>query len=267
MLAVQLLGRIRVWHDGTEVDLGPPGRQALFGLLALAAGHPVTRRDLVDALWPHAAPRTATNVLQTYVKHLRRVVDPHRPARSRSAVLPAVGDGYALHIDGDAVDVHRFRELAGTARSRERAGDVRGAVAAYGAALALWHGPPLVDAPALADHPQVTVLVVQHRQALARYGDLMIASNRSAEALAVLVGDAVRHPLDESAQARLLRACHAAGQRDRAFAVYESTRRSLAEELGVGPGQHLVAAYRDLLRDDAVPAAARAARTDPAAPG
>ncbi|MEU4427457.1 BTAD domain-containing putative transcriptional regulator, partial [Actinoplanes sp. NPDC024001] len=128
-------------------------------------------------------------------------------------------------------------------------GDVRGALAAYGAALALWHGPPLVDVPALADHPKVTVLAVQHRQALARYGDLMIASNRSAEALAVLAGDAVRHPLDESAQARLLRACHAAGQRDRAFAVYESTRRSLAEELGVGPGRHLVAAYRDLLRD------------------
>ncbi|MEU4427126.1 winged helix-turn-helix domain-containing protein, partial [Actinoplanes sp. NPDC024001] len=119
MLAVQLLGRIRVWHDGAEVDLGPPGRRALFGLLALAAGHPVSRRDLVDALWPHAAPRTATNVLQTYVKHLRRAVEPYRPARSRSAVLPAVGDGYALQVDDSAVDVLRFRELAGTARSRE----------------------------------------------------------------------------------------------------------------------------------------------------
>ena len=63
-----------------------------------------------------------------------------------------------------------------------------------------------------------------------------------------------RHPLDESAQARLVRACHGAGQRACAFEVYRSTRRRLAEELGVDPAPELVSAYQMLLRGDADPA-------------
>ncbi|MEV6302631.1 BTAD domain-containing putative transcriptional regulator [Actinoplanes sp. NPDC051861] len=247
MLDVQILGRTRVWRDGTEADLGPPGQRALFGLLILAGGQPLTRQAMVEALWPVEAPRAAANILQTYAKRLRRCLEPGRLPRARSAALPAVADGYAFAAEDATVDVLRFRQSVRAARRAERIDDTTGALAAYGLALALWHGPPLADVPLLAAHPGVTALVVEHRQVVARYGELMTAAGRSTEVLAMLAEDAMRHPLDEAAQARLVRACHAAGQRARAFEVYRATRLRLAEELGVDPAPDLVSAYRELL--------------------
>lgn len=96
--------------------------------------------------------------------------------------------------------------------------------------------PALADIPVLAGHPRVVGLIGERRQVLARYVEGMIAAGSAAEVLAVLAEDVAAHSLDESAQARLVRAYKAAGQRARASEVYESARRLLADELGVDPG-------------------------------
>jgi tetratricopeptide (TPR) repeat protein len=79
---------------------------------------------------------------------------------------------------------------------------------------------------------------------------------------------AAGQPFDEEAQARLVRAYHAIGQRAQAFAAYRAARARLADELGVDPGPVLVAAHAALLRRPAPDRPDQAetdqAETDPA---
>jgi DNA-binding SARP family transcriptional activator/uncharacterized protein HemY len=253
VLVVQVLGPTRAWRDSTALDLGPTGRRAVFGLLALASGRPLARRELIDALWGDRPPDSATNVIQTHVKHLRRLLEPGRQARAPSSRLPMVGDGYALHLPTDVLDVARFRDLTSRAAESERSGDLHRTAELLSEALRLWRGLPLADVPILADHPQVLALVGERRTALARYAQAMVAIGRAADVIPILAEDAAANHLDESAQARLVRAYHAAGQRAQAFATYDSARRLLSDELGVGPGPELVAAYLSLLEEPPAP--------------
>jgi DNA-binding SARP family transcriptional activator/Flp pilus assembly protein TadD len=244
---VQILGSVRAWRGGSELALGPPGQRALFGLLALADGQPLSRAQLIDALWSDQPPNRAVNVIQTYVKRLRRLLEPEREPRSASVLLPAVGTGYALHLPAGSLDAAAFRDLVGAASAV--AADPHGMASLLGEALGLWQATPLADAPALADHPMVVSLIRERHAALGPYAEAMIATGGAAEALPLLAQAAAGQPLDEAAQARLIHTYNAAGQRDRAFAVYEETRRRLADELGIGPGPQLAEAHAALLRE------------------
>jgi DNA-binding SARP family transcriptional activator/tetratricopeptide (TPR) repeat protein len=246
---IQVLGPLRVWHGDDEVGLGPPARRAVLGLLVLAAGEPVSRATLVDALWGERPPPSAVNVLQTHVKHLRRLLEPGRPSRAHSDLLPHVHGGYALQVDATEADLPRFRQLVAEANAAHRDEDTALVASLLAEALALWRGQPLADVPLLAGHPTVVSLLDERRVALARYGDAMIAAGSAAEVLPALVEAATEQPLDEPTQARLIRAHHAVGQRAKAFETFHATRERLADELGVDPGPELVAAHTALLRD------------------
>ncbi|WP_410613196.1 BTAD domain-containing putative transcriptional regulator [Amycolatopsis sp. lyj-109] len=262
---IQVLGSLRAWHDGAELDLGPPGRRAVLGLLALAGGDAVARRDLVDALWGDRPPPTAVNVVQTHVKHLRRLLEPGRAPRAGSGVLPHVGGGYAVQRDAVDVDLWRFRELIAEANDAQRDADPVRVVASLGEALRLWHGRPLADLPPLTGHPKVVSLVVERREAFSRYAGAMIETGAAAEVLPGIAEAAAEQPLDEAAQALLIRAHHALGQRGEAFRLYGQVRTRLVDELGIDPGPELLAAHAAVLRAPvtAVPAEPRQAQRVP----
>ncbi|MGC4895995.1 BTAD domain-containing putative transcriptional regulator [Micromonospora sp. DT31] len=246
-VSLQLLGPLRLRRGSEELAAGPPQRRAVLALLALAGGQPMTRDELCAALWPDRPPTAAANVLQTHVKHLRRVLEPWRPRRARSALLPSVGSGYALRVPRTAVDALRFRDLVAGARAARLAGDRERLRREAGAALRLWRRP-LPDVPALAGHVRVAVLVAEWRQVLGWYSDEVIRADRGEEVLTAVEQDAGRHPLDEGAQARLVRLYGAVGRRADAVASYHVARRRLGEELGIDPGPELSDAYRDVLR-------------------
>ncbi|HVQ90164.1 MAG TPA: BTAD domain-containing putative transcriptional regulator, partial [Mycobacteriales bacterium] len=247
-MRIGVLGPVRLWRDdGEPVSPGPAGQRAVLALLALAGGHPLSRGELVDGLWQQSPPASVANVLQTYIKRLRRILEPDRRPRSRSRVLPGVGDGYALRIDPDDVDVFRFRRLVAAAAATRRDADPYRAVTLLTEALALWDGPPLVDVPALADHPKAVALVEERYAALGAYGDAMVAAGTAVDALPTLEEAAAARPFDEAGQARLIRAYQVAGRRARAFERYHEVRHLLDEELGVEPGPELAAAHTALL--------------------
>lgn len=247
-MRVQVLGPLEWWREGVRVELGTPHQRTVLGMLLLADGRPLSRVEFADALWGDRQPPSVANLIQTYVKRLRRLLEPDRTPRTVSVLLPRVGEGYALRVPEDCVDVSRFRRLAGRAEAAQREHGPGPAAELLDEALRLWHGPPLADLPSLAVHPAVVALAGERRTAVARYGEAMLASGRAAEALPVLERDAGSHPLDEGSQARLVRAYKAVGRRDSAFTAYLSARRRLIEELGVDPGPELTTAYESLLR-------------------
>lgn len=250
---IQVLGPMRAWHDDQPVELGPPGRRAVLGLLVLAGGQLVTLDSLADAIWGETPPASAVNILQTHVKHLRRLLEPDRPPHSRSELLPYQGEGYRLCIPADQIDLLRFRRLVRLAADRETAD--RETVAPLVEALALWQGPPFADLPLLARHPRTTAVLQEHRTALTRYAGMMLAAGAAGavgaadRAITALEEAVAADPLDEAGQALLVRAYGAAGRRAQGFAAFHAARRRLADDLGVDPGPELAAAYTQLLDD------------------
>ncbi|WP_425434418.1 AfsR/SARP family transcriptional regulator [Nonomuraea wenchangensis] len=222
----------------------------MLGVLALNAGRLTTRRELIESLWGQRPPSSAVNVLHTHTKHLRRLLDPRHSPRGQDGVLSTVGDGYLLRLPDDALDLLRFRRTVTAARQAESCGDPARAAALYREALRLWEDDdPLCDVPALEDHPKVWGLKTERRRAQLSYWDLMLRTGNAAEIIAALAVQGAANPLDEAVQATLIRAYQATGQRAIAFDRYETTRRALADELGVEPSDELRRAHRHLLQE------------------
>lgn len=178
-LRIQVLGPVRAWRDDVALEIGPPGQRAVLGVLALVAGRPLTRNELISAIWcERRPPASAVNVIQTYVKHLRQILEPGRAPRTRGSVLRQIGDGYTLHVDRSEVDIVGFRRRLAAASVAVRGDEIEHAARLIDEGLAMWHGPPLSDLPLLAAHPGVVALAAERYDALARYGHLMLTLGR-----------------------------------------------------------------------------------------
>src|ERR1700761_7961125 len=71
----EVLGPVRAWHDGAELDLGSPQQRAVLAILLLSRGWQVPRDVLIDAIWGEAPPRAAPGTIRTYISRLRRCLD------------------------------------------------------------------------------------------------------------------------------------------------------------------------------------------------
>lgn len=252
-IRVSVLGPVRAWRASDELALGPPQQRTVFALLVLADGRQVSTADLIDALWVSKPPPSATNVLQTYVKRLRRLLEPDRPSRHDSSLLLTTGQGYLLDPASIDLELTRFRSLVTSARAAHRAGEHGEALSAVQQAMDLWAGPPLDNVPLLADSHWSRRLDRERCTALDLLAGAAIAQGRAAEALPLVEAAAAKHDLDERLQTRVIQLYGALGRRSDAFVAYRRARRRLADELGVDPGADLEAAHDELLRDQAAP--------------
>ena len=99
-----VLGRIAVMVDGRQLVLGSTREAALLADLLVHAGQVVPASRLIDDLWRGSPPPGATAKLQTYVKNLRRVLEPRRAQGAPSAVLVSRRPGYLFERRADALD-------------------------------------------------------------------------------------------------------------------------------------------------------------------
>ncbi|GIJ10457.1 BTAD domain-containing putative transcriptional regulator [Micromonospora andamanensis] len=247
-LTIELFGRTAAWRNGAEVALGPTGQRTIFAMLAINVGRPVLRRELLDSLWPDSPPREAINIIQTYVKRLRRSLEPERPPRVSSGLLRRVSDGYALCADAEAIDLGRFRSKADLARSARRHGDDHRVWLLLDEALRIWHAPILADLPELAGHPLARVLEDERANAVCWYAEAALSQGNADEALVVVGQAAAVSPLDESLHAWLIRLYMAVGRRAEGLVTYHRIRQRLARELRLDPNPELEELHRMLKR-------------------
>jgi DNA-binding SARP family transcriptional activator len=189
-------------------------------------------------------------MLQGYVSHLRKVLEPRR-SRGEHELLVSRPPGYILQIRREQIDAERFDRLVTEGRRLLEAGDVDAAVAQLRAALGLWRGPALGD---LAYQPfarpeaerleELRLLALEYRidaeLAAARH-EVLVPELRE------LVG---RHPLRERLCAQLMAALYRSGRQAEALEVYRRMRRALHDELGIEPGPALVQLERAILEQD-----------------
>ncbi|GAA2372292.1 hypothetical protein Cme02nite_00550 [Catellatospora methionotrophica] len=267
MVRVAVLGTTRALRDGPAVDIGGPRQRAVLARLVAAGGQVVATDRLIDDLWGGEPPPKALAALQVYVSHLRRALEPGRPARSPATILISAAPGYALRLPVESVDVWRFEALTADAAAC-LADDPGRALGLLDAALSAWDGTAFEEfadedwAAAEARRLEQTRLDAVEQRAVAA-----IALGQPARVVAELDGHVRAHPLREQAVHALATALYQVGRQADALAVLRTARDRLDDELGVEPGPALRELEVDVLRQapHLRPVPARAASAGPVA--
>lgn len=245
---LQVLGPLRLWRDGTEVDAGPRQQAFLLTLLLARAGRPTSTNELIDLIWGDDVPASALNVVQKYVGALRRILEPLLPARGTGSFLHRRGNAYLFTAGPDALDLVAFREHVDAARTALAQGHPEAALDHYGEALRLWRGPAgngIADGTGAA--PVFAALDDEFYDACTAAAELAVSTGRPQRVLPALQLAASMAPFHEPVQAGLVGVLRAAGRQAEALAVFRGVRDRLVDELGIDPGPALEAAHRRVL--------------------
>jgi DNA-binding SARP family transcriptional activator len=228
----RLLGPLEVCDDGRSLSLGGPKQRALLTMLLLRANEPVSVDELVDALWGPSPPQTASTSLQNCVSRLRKLVGP-------DALVWRAG-AYELRVPPDQIDLGRFDELVARARESFAVGDPRSASTDLTAALALWRGRALADV-AFESFVQTEIARLEERRIVAveERIDAELQLGHHADLVADLEALVSANPLRERLAAQLMLALYRCGRQADALAVYQRTRGTLVEQLGIRPNPAL----------------------------
>ena len=223
-IEVKLLGPLEVATPGGSVEFEGAKQRRLFVALALKAPDSVSVDELVEAVWDDRPPDGRDAALQKQVSRLRARLGEALPVRRKAA-------GYALEIDRDAIDSHRFEAQLDAAR---------GDAARLATALELWRGP------ALADHrfdnfaqSEVTRLDELRLEAIEERFQAELARGQAVDLVGDLRALVAEHPLRERLRGQLMLALYRAGRQADALEQMREGRRRLVEELGLEPGPEL----------------------------
>jgi predicted ATPase/DNA-binding SARP family transcriptional activator len=240
---VCVLGRIGVVADGGEVVLGATREAGLLADLLVHAGEVVPAARLIDDLWRGDPPPGASATLQTYVKNLRRMLEPGRAAGEASEVLLTRRPGYLLAIDQVEFDAACFERMVeqGRAHLAERAPGQAGE--RLREALALWRGPAYGELAAesyvqaeAARLDELRMVAVEARV------EADLALGRHAELCGELEAFVTKHPYRERLWGQRMLALYRAGRQSDSLRAYQQIRLLLGDELGIEPSE----ALRDL---------------------
>jgi DNA-binding SARP family transcriptional activator/tetratricopeptide (TPR) repeat protein len=247
--------------DDRQVSLGVRKQRFVIAVLALEIERFVPVSRLVDLIWPERPPASARRMIHTYVSGLRAILDTHEAARDGMTLRGEPG-GYQLHGDPMHIDSHCFRDLVARARLTK---DDEARVALLDEALGLWHGPALTG---LCDE-DLRIRLCRHLEdarltAYEDWGEAVLRLGRHhdlIDELSVLSG---QHPHRQYITALLMRALCRIGLTTQALQTYERTRTSLADDLGVDPGEDLRQLHSAILRGGPeLPFTSRAAGSHP----
>ncbi|WP_411093642.1 AfsR/SARP family transcriptional regulator [Streptomyces sp. 049-1] len=234
-----VLGPVRAWHGERELDLGSPQQQAVLAALLLRRGRPATLGDLIDAVWGEEFPPAAVSVLRTYVSRLRKALEPGRKAGQPSQLIVSVGDGYAIRISDDALDLGVFEQRVAKAKKLRGDGDTVGAARLLDSALGEWQGAPLTAIPGPLAESERCWLEEERLTTLEMRVELDIELGRHADVVRELMILSRKHPLRERLSLLLILALFRSGRQAEALEAYRTAREALIRELGIEPCMEL----------------------------
>ncbi|MFI7130316.1 BTAD domain-containing putative transcriptional regulator [Nonomuraea sp. NPDC050153] len=235
-----LLGPVRVWSGGEELDVGFPQQRGVLALLLLSEGRQVTTDEIVDALWGREAPRSAVVSTRTYVSRLRRVLAGGGAAGlGTEAEIRSVGRGYQLVAAPGAVDVTVFRRTTAAARQAREQGRIAEASGLLGDALALWRGPALDGLGGAFFEGRRAWLEQLRASAMEERWALDIEQGDCGGAVAELTLATAAEPYRERLWELLMWAFDRDGHREEALSAYHRIARLLNDDLGLEPGPGL----------------------------
>lgn len=254
-LRVKCLGAFSVTLDDRRIPLSRFSRSQALTLLKFLAGRrrrPVPRDVLMELLWPGADPVRSGRNLRVVLHSLRRALEPDLKRGEASSFVVTRGD--LVHLSSSSsvwIDVEEFVDRARRAVSLSSSGSRVEGISEYRSAAALYRGEYLEDELysdwCLFERERLKEVCISMSLRMAsiliEMGDLTQASDVYRAALEVDRGR-------EEVHRELMRLLWKSGRRDDALRQYESCRRSLREELGVGPARETEALYAAIAAED-----------------
>lgn len=259
-LELGLLGPLEMSVDGAMVPLGTPKQRAVLAMLLMNRNSPVGVERLITAVWEGWPPSGARASIHSYVSNLRKLlagagIDPR-------AVLAAAPPGYRLSIPEHTCDIGRFIAEKNAGVHAAASGRFEQASQHLSAALAEWRGPVLED---LRDFQFVdafaTSLVEDKIFAHTAKAEAEIACGRAAGVITDLEALTNEHPYREPLWTQLITAYYLTDRQSDALAAYRRVKTTLADDLGIDPGQTLRALNEQILRQEPLDAKKRATTT------
>jgi DNA-binding SARP family transcriptional activator len=262
----RILGPLEVrGEDGPLLLRGARQRELLAALL-LHANEIVSTDRLLDELWEGDPPPTAAKIIQNSVSQLRKLLEPLRPAGAEP-LLVTRSPGYVLRVRPGELDADRFVVLVGEARQELAAGASAEAATRLREALALWRGPVLADlADALFARTESARLEELRLGATEDRIEAELALGRHVELVAELEALIAQHPLRERLRGQLMLSLYRSGRQAEALRIYQETRDTLVEELGLEPSPALQRLERAVLVQDPALELEERSRPTPTAP-
>lgn len=233
VLFVRLLGRCDISVGDTTIDCpqGPAGH--LLKRVALAGRLPL--EEVVEELWPEAAPGAGRSRLRTVLSRLRQAV---------GHVVVRDGGWIALAADVQ-VDVRQFEEAADAAQAAASAGDPRAAQLAH-RALDLYSGPLLPVDRHVGFTAGPRERLRRRQLAMVRLAVEHTGAHADVERLVTLLERAIAdNPHEEGLYLRAASLLADAGQTGAAAAMVRRARAALAE-LGIPLSSRGLALESDL---------------------
>jgi len=246
-LAFGILGPVRAWRGGAEVNLGSPKQRGLLSLLLLRTGRAVSQSEILDALWDQDMPACAGNVIHRYVAGLRKALEPDRRIRSTAQVLTSVSGAYLLRIDRSQLDLCTVEDGLARARELRDSGRLAEALQVFESLLAVWQGTPLTGIRCPFAALERSRLVELRTTVAEERVEVMVSLGRNADAVAELSALVQEHPLRERLRGLLMLALYRGGRQAEALRLFRETRRILIDELGVEPSQDLQRLHERML--------------------
>jgi DNA-binding SARP family transcriptional activator len=228
-LEFRILGPLEAASGGQVLELGGAKQRALLAVLLLHANEVVSQDLLIDALWEDDPPEAPHKALHVYVFGLRKLLGKER--------LQTRAPGYWLRVEGDELDLERFRRL------REQG--------SFAEALALWRGPPLSDfAYQRFAQTEIARLEDERLACLEEHIERELAAGRHAELTGELEALVADNPLRERLRSQLMIALYRSGRQAEALEVYQQARSTLVDDLGIEPGRELRELQQAILNQD-----------------
>jgi DNA-binding SARP family transcriptional activator len=247
----RVLGPLEVVDGDRRLRLGGPRQRSVLALLLLASNRVVAIGQISQQMWGDRPPARSAGTLQAYVWHLRRALEPDRPAGAAPQYLRTRPPGYQLTVSTDELDLLQFDRLVREARAERASGNRALAVQRYAEALALWRGPLLADLPDLANDDRLRLHAIR-MDVCEEHAELLLDLGRHGEALGALGKAVEEEPLRERLRGLHMVALARVGRSQEALASFADLRRRMAEEQGLDPGRELQLVQSQILRDDPV---------------
>jgi DNA-binding SARP family transcriptional activator len=232
----RVLGPLRVFKDGEELQICANRELAILASLVLNANRVVSVDRLIETVWAGSAPRSAWRQVAICVSRLRRTLG--------AEAIETSSPGYLLRISPDGIDWLRFTALVARARGVAREEAVR----LLREALTLWRGNPFEDLRGL--RYDVARMEESRLEALEACLELEIELGHHHRVIPELLALAAECPFRERVRAQLMLAQYRAGRRAEALRTYQETRRYLLEQIGLEPGPALRRLHDQILRDE-----------------
>jgi DNA-binding SARP family transcriptional activator/tetratricopeptide (TPR) repeat protein len=246
----RLLGPLEVLRDGRPVSLGGRKPRALLAILLLHANEVVSADRLIDALWGESPPGAAGNTLQAHVSQLRKALGGKEGTPPNGRILTQ-RPGYVIQVHPEELDLARFEDLVDRGRRALAGRELDVAARLLREALGLWRGPALAEfayepfaESEIARLEELRLVAVEERIE----SDLAGGGHR--ELVPELEQLTAAHPLRERLRGQLILALYRAGRQADALRVYQETRRTLVDELGILPSPALQELERAILLQD-----------------